>query len=232
MLPLKFIFSQEIEAKLSGNTSDEGFSIKDNLDNTLLRVTGNGLVGIGTTNPIMELQVKGSIGWGTSNAELRSDQGASIELRGDGTPYIDFSNNSTSDYIARIMLNSNNILEVAGNVGIGTNATNGYKLAVGGNMVAEEIVVKLRENWPDYVFNDKYEKPELIEVENYIRDNGHLPNIPDAQEVSNNGINLGEMQIKLLEKIEELTLYLIEQDKKLEKLENDYELLKKKIDSN
>lgn len=231
ILPLNSMFSQEIEAKLSGNTSSQGFSVKDNLNTTLLRVTGQGFVGIGTINPLMKLQVNGSLGWGTTNAVLRTDQGASIELRGDGTPYIDFSNNSVSDYNVRLILNQNNILEIDGDVGIGTPTTNGYKLAVAGNVVAEEIVVKLKGNWPDYVFNEKYEKLEIKELENYISENGHLPKIPDAEKVRKEGINISEIQAKLLEKIEELTLYLIEQDKKIEKLENDYELLKKKIDS-
>jgi hypothetical protein len=232
ILPLNYVFPQEIEAKLSGNTSGEGFSVKDNLNNTLFRITGEGNVGIGTTNPLRKMQVNGALGWGTTNAVLQTDQGASIELRGDGSPYIDFSNNLVSDYNVRLVLNRNNILEIDGNVGIGTSNANGYKLAVGGNVIAEEIVVKLKENWPDYVFNKNYEKPKLKELENYILDNGHLPKIPNSENVSKEGINIGEIQIKMLEKIEELTLYLIEQDKKLEKLENDYELLKKKFDSN
>ena len=232
ILPLNYVFPQEIEAKLSGNTSGEGFSVKDNLNNTLFRITGEGNVGIGTINPLRKMQVNGALGWGMTNAGLQTDQGASIELRGDGSPYIDFSNNLVSDYNVRLVLNRNNILEIDGDVGIGTSNANGYKLAVGGNVIAEEIVVKLKENWPDYVFNNNYEKPELKELENYIRDHGHLPKIPNAENVSKEGINIGEIQIKMLEKIEELTLYLIEQDKKLEKLENDYVLLKKKIDSN
>jgi hypothetical protein len=230
LLSSKLFFCQEIEAKLSGNTSDQGFSIKNKADNTLLRVTGDGNVGIGNTNPTQRLVVNGAITWGSTNAILNTDQGASIELRGNGTPYIDFSNNLNSDYNARLMLNSNNILEVDGNVGIGTNTTNGYKLAVGGNIVAEEIKVKLKENWPDYVFNKDYVKLDIKELANYINVKGHLPNIPNAKAVNNEGINLGEMQSKLLEKIEELTLYLIDQEKKIEKLTNDYEALKKQIE--
>ncbi len=230
--PLNFMFSQEIEARLGGNTTSQGFSVKDNLNNTLLRVTGQGNVGIGTISPIRKLDVNGSIGWGTTNAVLQTDQGASIELRGNGIPYIDFSNDPTSDYDVRLMLNSNNILEIDGDVGIGTDNTNGYKLAVAGNLVAEEIVVKLRQNWPDYVFKKDYEKPNINELENYINDNGHLPNIPDEQKVGKEGINVGEMQVTLLEKIEELTLYIIEQHKKIDRLEKDYDMLKKKIDLN
>lgn len=232
IIPLNSLMSQEIEAKLSGDTPNQGFSVKDNLNNTLLRVTGQGNVGIGVTNPFRKLQVNGSFGWGTTNAVLNTDQGASIELRGNGTPYIDFSNDSVSDFNARLILNKNNTLEIDGVVGIGTNTTNGYKLAVAGNIIAEEIVVKLKENWPDYVFNKDYKKPKLSYLESYIHNKRHLPDIPDVEEINNSGINIGEIQTKLLKKVEELTLYIIDQNKKIEKLEKDYELLKKKINSN
>ena len=232
IIPFNFLCSQEIEAKLSGNTPSQGFSVKNNLDSTLFRVTGNGNVGIGTTNPLKKLEVKGIIGWGSTNAVLKTDQGASIELRGNGRPYIDFSNNPYSDYNARLILNKNNVLEIDGNVGIGTYSTNGYKLAVAGNVVAEEIVVKLKENWPDYVFSNNYKKPRINELEKYIIKNQHLPNIPSAGQISSQGINVGEIQAKLLEKVEELTLYIIEQNKKIEILESEYKLLKNKIDSN
>ena len=229
--PLNYLLPQEIEAKLNGNTTNQGFSIKNNLDSTLFRVTGLGNVGIGVMNPYWRLEVNGSINWGTTNAVLNTDQGASIELRGDGTPYIDFSNNQESDFNARLILNRNNVLEIDGNVGIGTSTTSGYKLAVAGNVIAEEIVVKLKENWPDFVFDKNYKKPKLDDLENYIRKNQHLPNIPNAEEITKGGINIGEVQSKLLQKIEELTLYIIDQNKKIEKLENDYKNLKKKINS-
>jgi hypothetical protein len=231
LVPLNSVFPQKAETKLTGATSEEGFSIK-NQNNTLLKVTNEGNVGIGTTNPTKKLEVNGSIGWGAGNAVLTGDQGASIELRGIGTPYIDFSNDLTSDYKARLILNSNNNLEIDGNVGIGTANTNGYKLAIGGNIVAEEVVVKLKENWPDYVFHKDYKKTNIDELENYIRNNGHLPNIPDAKEISTQGVNVGEVQAKLLEKIEELTLYIIDQNKKIVKLEDGIEQLKKKIEGN
>ncbi|GGD07570.1 hypothetical protein GCM10011368_06870 [Hyunsoonleella pacifica] len=73
-------------------------------------------------------------------------------------------------------------------------------------------------NWPDYVFTNDYKLPTLLEVEAYIKENGHLPNIDSAKEVEKNGVLLGEMNAKLLEKIEELTLYIIEQQKQIELL--------------
>ena len=94
----------------------------------------------------------------------------------------------------------------------------GFTLAVGGKMIAEEIKVRLRADWPDYVFEENYNKPTLEELEASIVENGHLPNIPSAATVEAEGYLLGEMDVKLLEKIEELTLYVIELNKEVKAL--------------
>lgn len=97
----------------------------------------------------------------------------------------------------------------------------GYNLFVGGGILTEEIRVNLRNGsslWADYVFHKDYALKSLPEVEKFIADNGHLPNVPSAKEVKENGIELGEMAKIQQEKIEELTLYLIEQNKAIEEL--------------
>jgi len=100
-----------------------------------------------------------------------------------------------------------------GNVGIGiSNPQN--KLDVNGVIHAKEVKVDLN-NWADYVFRKEYDLPSLEEVERHIQEKGHLPNIPSEKEVLKNGISLGENQKLLLQKIEELTLYSIEQNRKL-----------------
>ncbi len=106
-----------------------------------------------------------------------------------------------------------NDLTLQGNVGIGTANTFGYKLAVNGTIGSTEVKVENTSSWPDFVFDNDYELPTLEEVEQHIAENGHLPEIPGEAEVAENGINLGEMNAKLLQKIEELTLYMIEQNK-------------------
>ena len=106
-----------------------------------------------------------------------------------------------------------------GNVGIGTSDTKGYKLAVNGKIRTQEIKVEAA-NWPDYVFAEDYQLPSLQETERHIKDKGHLPGIPSAKEVDANGINLGEMNAKLLQKIEELTLYIIDLEKRVKVVES------------
>ena len=102
------------------------------------------------------------------------------------------------------------------NLGIGTFNTSSYKLAVNGKIRANEI--KVETGWADYVFEEGYELPTLEEVEKHIKDKGHLINIPSASEVEENGIHLGEMNKLLLEKIEELTLYTLAQEKEIQEL--------------
>jgi hypothetical protein len=97
-----------------------------------------------------------------------------------------------------------------GGVAIGTTDPGNFKLAVEGKIGARELKVTLTSPWPDYVFKPGYKLPNLSEVEKHIRMHNHLPGMPSALEVEqNNGIELGDMSKRLLEKVEELTLYVI-----------------------
>ncbi|WP_348738604.1 hypothetical protein [Tenacibaculum sp. 190524A02b] len=120
-----------------------------------------------------------------------------------------------------------------GSVGIGTTDTKGFKLGVDGRVAATEVKIAKYENWPDYVFKNTYELPTLSEVENHIKTKGHLQNIPSAKEVEKEGFFLGNMDAKLLEKIEELTLYTIQQEKEikqLKELKEENKNLKERLD--
>ena len=122
---------------------------------------------------------------------------------------------------------SNGKIYIGSNVSY-PNATGNYKLFVEGGILTEKVKVALRStaNWADYVFEKNYELMPLKNVEEYINKNKHLPGIDSAEELSKKGLDLAEMQAKQMEKIEELTLYVIEQNKKLEKQNNEIEELK------
>lgn len=94
----------------------------------------------------------------------------------------------------------------------------GAKLSVNGDLFAKKLRITTT-NWADFVFEDNYKIPSLPSLEKYIKEHKHLPEIPTAKEVKENGVDLGEMNVKLLQKIEELTLLLIEQNKRIEALE-------------
>lgn len=201
-----------------------------------------GRVGVGTTNPLSVLNISNPNTTifrvdQTANgyaSQIRVDQGGVYwEYGTTATPSAFFTlsaaggtNNistkgrnfrifSTADPVGFIYLTN-------GNVGIGTTNPGAYKLAVKGKIRAEEVVVET--GWADYVFHKDYKLMSLHEVEKNIQEKGHLPGIPSAQEVKEQGVNIGQMQSKLLEKIEEMTLYVIELKK-----END--TLKERISS-
>jgi hypothetical protein len=115
----------------------------------------------------------------------------------------------------------------AGNVGIGTLNNGSFKLAVEGKIGAREVQVTATNPFPDYVFEKNYSLMNLDNLDQYIQVNKHLPNIPSAKEVEEaGGIELGKMNVKLVEKVEELTLYIIDLNKRLKQIEEENELLK------
>jgi len=143
------------------------------------------------------------IGWNRSASDGETDF---ISNRGPGGmggfSFYDYSNDYTLTHLLSIKGN--------GNVGIGT-TTPTEKLSVNGNIRAKEVKVETI-NWPDYVFQPNYELLKLSDVKAYIDKHHHLPDLPSAAQVEKEGINLGEINAKLLKKIEELTLHLIEKD--------------------
>jgi hypothetical protein len=140
------------------------------------------------------------------------------------------NNNRVAQFFVSDVAASNKVFLVpdGGNVGIGTTTTGSHKLAVDGSIGAREIQVE-SSDWSDFVFEDNYELKSINELESYIEKNKRLPDIPSASEVEKDGIKIGEMNAKLLQKVEELTLYLIEQNKMIKAQQKEIEELKSRL---
>lgn len=196
-------------------------------------INQSGNVGIGTTTPTELLDIAGTgLRIGSNNFNL-ADQAYINLYEGINHHGIRFHlNGNTNKFslITRLNQVDEEVIIIpywgtnAGNVGIGTSNPDA-KLAVNGDIHTREVKVDLI-GWPDYVFKKQYNLPTLEEVEEHIKQKGHLKDIPTAKEVEENGIYLGEMDSKLLHKIEELTLYTIEQQKEIENLKVENKQLK------
>lgn len=125
--------------------------------------------------------------------------------------------------VSTLYLNNNggtiSMNNLAGSVIIGgTVPATGYLLSVDGKVICEELKVQMSGSWPDYVFADDYKLMSIYELEQSIKQNNHLPGIPSAKEIEAEGLEVGEMQKMMMEKIEELTLYIIELQKQIDAL--------------
>lgn len=220
-------------------------------------ILSNGNVGIGLTNPREKLHISGPIrGDGTNGAlRIRTDMGTT-EIGPTDPGYSRFNTTLSAFYFnKKIIIESGTIsssinvplyfkigdtsipmyIRTNGNVGIGT-LTPQYKLDVEGSLhaqtlnvdsvlCAEEIIV--RTNGADFVFADDYQLLPLSEVKAFITENKHLPEIQSAQEMQENGVSVSELQTQLLQKIEELTLYILQQEETIQELRQEVEKLKK-----
>jgi len=193
----------------------------------------DGYVGIGVAYPTAKLELDGGPAWMNYSKTLKLQNGNAIQFEtgfGDqnqigivGIPgklnifKTILSGPPPMETIAAIPL----LVIDAGNesIGIGTSIpSSNFKLSVKGKIRSQEIVVET--GWSDFVFESDYKLPTLEEVENHITQKKHLPDIPTAQEISVSGVPVGEMQALLLQKIEELTLYVIQQNKRIQQLES------------
>jgi hypothetical protein len=175
----------------------------------------NGNVGIGDPTPDIPLSVYGISQFFPSR--IGSGDARSLEI-GYSFTNPDFMNNLYPVFLKTGGGNQPLILDAA-RVGIGTSNPDA-KLAVNGTIHSKEVKVDLL-GWSDFVFKKEYILPTLEEVERHIKEKGHLESIPSEEEVLKNGINLGEMNAKLLQKIEELTLYTIQQSKEIQTLKEE-----------
>lgn len=157
-------------------------------------------VGIGTTTPGAQLHTTGSVRF----AGLTNDNSLTRIVVSDADGNLYYRDASS----------------------LALNGTINSDLAVNGTIAAQKMLISQTGRWPDYVFSRQYQLPSLTEVENFINGNNHLPGIPSAAEVKEKGIDVAVNQAALLKKIEELTLYAIEQEKKLEKQSEEISELK------
>ncbi|UII75898.1 hypothetical protein LV716_16785 [Flagellimonas sp. HMM57] len=229
---------------VDNNTDGGDLDIIKSLDrNTILATKTDGTplgnVGVGITNPNASLEVQDEIQVRLATNFITKNVARIIPLGYSGpTGAMNWSLRGVYQYSNGVTTNTdggdldiiksldrNTILATKtdgtslGNVGIGT-INPDAKLAVNGNIHTKEVKVDLV-GWPDYVFEKEYNLPTLEEVEAHITEKGHLQDIPSAKEVEENGIKLGEMNAKLLQKIEELMLYTIQQQKEIEELKQE-----------
>ncbi len=226
--------------QLSGDDFRVGTFSDNDLGSFVVRTNGgdhlfvnpSGNVGIGTSNPLGKLDVAGNlrivhsgeaIGIDGNNNFMQWYQNgvakSYMQQLGNNLLISTSSGNSTGDIHIGAQQIYLGAAEVAINVGAEGPAL-GYSLSVGGEIICEELRVELQNNgpWPDYVFAHDYALRPLDELKSFITTHKHLPNIPAAIQVENEGFDVGDMNRRLLEKVEELTLYIIQQQEQIDEL--------------
>jgi hypothetical protein len=178
-----------------------------NIERLSILPTGN--IGVGTKTPTAQLHTTGSV----RLAGLTNDSTKTRVLVSDTSGNLYYRN--ASSLTGRWLYVNGTVYDSVDNVAIGTSNPQGYKLAVNGTAIFTKAKVKTAGTWPDYVFEQGYRLPDLRDLERYVQTHHHLPEMPAQDEVQRDGIDLSEHSAALLKKVEELTLYVIQQDKQL-----------------
>jgi hypothetical protein len=222
----------------SGSFGFSGAGSSSWVSGTITTLNPDGM-GISNSSPLTKLHILGGQDAGmsntTGNGYIMMGPGTGANLVIDNNEIIARNNATPAGAGADLFLqhdDGNVILcgNELGAVGIGvtTGASipAGFLLAVDGKIISEEVKVQMSGNWPDYVFDKKYKLPTLTELKKFIAANKHLPNIPAAAEVEKNGLELGDMQKRMMEKIEELTLYILQLEEKYAALQQEVKEIK------
>lgn len=193
-------------------------------------INGSGNVAMGHVDPQAKMHIRG-LG-ATEVLRVESDN-PTIQLRrfisannyqevgfvqtsGDNLRIGTNSGNSLGKFVVRTGGADRFFIDANGNASLGTStAATGFKLSVNGKAICEELKIQISGSWPDYVFANEYKLTPLLELENFVTANRHLPNIPKAAEIEKSGMEVGDMQRRMMEKIEELTLYVIDLQKQI-----------------
>ena len=205
-----------VKFEVSGNAKATNITATSAVQSSTLTVTGNVTFNslAGSSSKILTIGSNGLLS-SADMSEVGDGMGnhiATTDLNLNGKKIVGATNGIGGIYVAQ-----------NGNVRIGAGTSNPTKaLEVNGTIRSKEVLVEVA-NWSDFVFDRDYDLMTLKEVESYIKENGHLPNVPSAEEVKANGVEVGEMNAILLQKIEELTLYIIELEKKIEELNDEKE---------
>ncbi len=208
----------------NGGELISGARLTINKDAEALRIDGNAPVAgfylNGISKGTIGLNSGGDMVLGTNagSAMFLAPNGGSVVLNPSNGEVVVLTPSGGGNISMTTTSGGNITMNPSGQVSIGVSvaAAAAYKPTVSGKILCEELKVKLRSaGWPDYVFDKKYQLPALTEVEKFIQQYKHLPNIPSAVEVEKNGIEVGDMQKRMMEKIEELTLYVIELKKEI-----------------
>lgn len=199
------------------------------LDAERMTINANGNIGIGIAIPVSKLQLSAGV-FQISNGTDNPDYSKSGITMGDNSTYTWIQNAQAKPLALNPVQNqvSNTNYVAVGFIPGAYNVPLGYKLAVKGKIICEELKVKYAGQWSDYVFDNNYKLNTLEEVEKHIATQKHLPGVPSADEIRKEGYETGTMDATLLKKIEELTLYLIEQNKQVKALQEEVNLLKNK----
>lgn len=193
---------------------------------TLFLQNNGGNVALGNITPTSQLHMTGNITL-QNNApliqmtnSLGTDMGF-LQVDTDDVRIGTNSANNTGSFIVRTNGANRMYVSPTGQFSFGTaTPATGYMISVNGKVMAEEVKVQLSQNWPDYVFSTKYKLMNFNELREFIATNNHLPNIPSAKEIEKSGLEIGEMQRRMMEKIEELTLYVLQLEDKINGLKN------------